>query len=108
VSPWDFLYASQLVRQQSAIVLEPNKAYLIEARLTPMARAEGYGSIERRLRSCGGIREVVWFRSTGPAATGSHEARDIVQYLEVQARRGAGGPPIARAPSPHNRGIRED
>ncbi|HXW97655.1 MAG TPA: protein-glutamate O-methyltransferase CheR [Gemmatimonadales bacterium] len=46
VSPWDFLYVSQLVRHHSAIVLEPDKAYLIEARLTPMARAEGYGSIE--------------------------------------------------------------
>jgi chemotaxis protein methyltransferase CheR len=42
----DFQYVSQLVRQRSAIVLEPEKSYLLEARLTPLARTEGFGSIE--------------------------------------------------------------
>lgn len=46
ISPFDFQYVSQLVRQRSAIVLEPEKAYLLEARLAPLARAEGYPSID--------------------------------------------------------------
>jgi chemotaxis protein methyltransferase CheR len=46
LSPMDFQFVSQLVRQRSAIVLEPEKSYLLEARLAPLARAEGYGSID--------------------------------------------------------------
>ena len=46
VSPADFQFISTLVRQRSAIVLEPEKSYLLEARLSPLARTEGFGSIE--------------------------------------------------------------
>ncbi|MEO8633764.1 MAG: protein-glutamate O-methyltransferase CheR [Gemmatimonadales bacterium] len=46
LSPPDFQYISQLVRQRSAIVLEVEKGYLVEARLTPLARAEGFASLE--------------------------------------------------------------
>ena len=42
----DFQFVSQLVRQRSAIVLEVEKSYLLEARLTPLARAEGFTSLE--------------------------------------------------------------
>ncbi len=42
----DVQYLSALVRQRSAIVLEPEKSYLLEARLAPLARAEGFGSID--------------------------------------------------------------
>jgi chemotaxis protein methyltransferase CheR len=46
LSPGDFQFVSQLVRQRSAIVLEPEKSYLLEARLSPLARAEGHVSLE--------------------------------------------------------------
>lgn len=46
LSPADFQFVSTLVRQRSAIVLEPEKAYLLEARLSPLARVEGFGTIE--------------------------------------------------------------
>ena len=46
LSPPDFQFISQLVRQRSAIVLEVEKSYLLEARLTPLARAEGFVSLE--------------------------------------------------------------
>lgn len=46
LSASDFQYVSQLVRQRSAIVLEPEKSYLLEARLQPVARAEGFASID--------------------------------------------------------------
>src|SRR3989338_3589351 len=43
----DFDFIRDLVHKRSAIVLEGNKEYLVEARLTPVARAEGFGSIEK-------------------------------------------------------------
>lgn len=46
LSPTDFQYVSTLVRQKSAIVLEVEKSYLLEARLTPLARAEGFASLD--------------------------------------------------------------
>jgi chemotaxis protein methyltransferase CheR len=41
-----FTYHSHLVRDRSAIVLEPSKAYLIESRLTPVARQHGVETVE--------------------------------------------------------------
>ena len=41
LSPADFQYVSQLVRQKSAIVLEPEKSYLLER--APAAREAGCG-----------------------------------------------------------------
>jgi chemotaxis protein methyltransferase CheR len=46
MSPGDFSWVSQLVRQKSAIVLEPEKTYLLEARLVPLARSEGFASLD--------------------------------------------------------------
>jgi len=45
-----------LVRERSAIVLEPGKEYLVETRLLPIVRARGYRSIDelcQRLHSEG-------------------------------------------------------
>jgi chemotaxis protein methyltransferase CheR len=41
-----FEYICNLVRDKSAIVLEPSKTYLVESRLNPVARAQGLASIE--------------------------------------------------------------
>ena len=41
----EFSYISDMVRTRSAIVLEPGKEYLVEARLTPLVRELGLGSI---------------------------------------------------------------
>ena len=46
LSTTDFQFLSKLVRQRSAIVLEPDQSYLLEARLAPLASTEGFGSIE--------------------------------------------------------------
>ncbi|MEP6572208.1 MAG: protein-glutamate O-methyltransferase CheR [Gemmatimonadota bacterium] len=45
MTPSDFTWVSQLVRQKSAIVLEAEKTYLVEARLAPLARTEGFASL---------------------------------------------------------------
>ena len=50
----DYNYVRDLVRDQSALTLEPGKEYLIESRLDPLARTEGfpsYGDLVRRLRT---------------------------------------------------------
>jgi len=41
----DFDFLRTLVREKSAIVLEPGKEYLVESRLTPLTRQEGLGSL---------------------------------------------------------------
>jgi chemotaxis protein methyltransferase CheR len=41
----DFGYIRRLVLEQSAIVLEEDKQYLVESRLLPLARREGFDSI---------------------------------------------------------------
>lgn len=41
----EFTYISDMVRTRSAIVLEPGKEYLVEARLTPLVRELGLESI---------------------------------------------------------------
>jgi len=41
-----FEYICNLVRDKSAIVLEPSKTYLVESRLNPVARANSLASIE--------------------------------------------------------------
>lgn len=41
----DFEYVSSLVLKRSAIVLEPEKNYLVESRLMPLARKEGFSTI---------------------------------------------------------------
>lgn len=41
----DFAYIADLVRQRSAIVLEPGKEYLVESRLLPIAREIGADSV---------------------------------------------------------------
>jgi chemotaxis protein methyltransferase CheR len=41
----DFNYIRRLVLEQSAIVLEEDKGYLVESRLSPLARREGFASL---------------------------------------------------------------
>src|SRR5208337_5585622 len=41
-----FAYLCDFVYRRSAIVLTPEKEYLVESRLGPVARAKGFGSID--------------------------------------------------------------
>ena len=81
LAPPDFDFVCQLVRRRSAIVLEPGKEYLVEARLSPLAKELGFGDpteLVAQLR-----------RDTGPLADRVTEAmttnetsffRDIVPF----------------------------
>lgn len=45
ISAGDYQFVRELLRKRSAIVLETNKDYLIEARLGPVARSAGFDSV---------------------------------------------------------------
>jgi chemotaxis protein methyltransferase CheR len=46
ITAGDFGYIRDLVRQNSAIVIEPGKEYLVESRLSAVARDEGFASLD--------------------------------------------------------------
>jgi chemotaxis protein methyltransferase CheR len=50
ITPATFDYFRQLVVQRSAIVLEPGKEYLVESRLTGLARSSGFASVDELAR----------------------------------------------------------
>lgn len=45
ISPPDFAYISELARRRAAIVLEPGKEYLVESRLSGVAKGEGHAEL---------------------------------------------------------------
>ncbi|MBK8508444.1 MAG: protein-glutamate O-methyltransferase CheR [Candidatus Competibacteraceae bacterium] len=51
LSQHDFNYIRDLVRRRSAIVLETDKRYLIETRLTPLAQQTGFTSLQELIAS---------------------------------------------------------
>ena len=50
INPADFDFISKIVREQSAIVLEKGKEYLVESRLMPLVHQEKLGSLENLVR----------------------------------------------------------
>jgi chemotaxis protein methyltransferase CheR len=46
----DFEYVRRLLRERSAIAIEPGKEYLVESRLAPLARSEGLSSVADLIR----------------------------------------------------------
>ena len=51
ISANDFQYISKMVQDLSAIVLETGKEYLVESRILPLAKKEGYESIEELVKN---------------------------------------------------------
>jgi chemotaxis protein methyltransferase CheR len=60
ITSGDFRYICDLVRQQSALALEPGKEYLVESRLAPLAHQEGFPSCHHMVRTLrvGPFREL--------------------------------------------------
>ncbi|HET7322318.1 MAG TPA: CheR family methyltransferase [Longimicrobiaceae bacterium] len=56
MAPADYAYLSELLQRESGLCLGPHKEYLLESRLTPLARTRGLGGLSglvRRLRERG-------------------------------------------------------
>ena len=47
----DYGYICELVRAQSALTLEPGKEYLVESRLNPLARQQGFTTFQKMVAS---------------------------------------------------------
>lgn len=77
----DFLYFQKLLKDDSGLVITPEKTYLLESRLVPVAQKAGLAGLEEiaaKLRSGGGgdlkrqvieamtTNETSFFRDTGP------------------------------------------
>ena len=81
ISPQAFTFVRELVRAESAIVLESGKEYLVESRLVPLARAAGHPDVDAyvadlsKRRTPSALKQVVealttnetsWFRDSDP------------------------------------------
>ncbi len=81
ISPQAFTFVRELVRAESAIVLETGKEYLVESRLVPLARAAGHPDVDAYVadlstrRTPAALKQVVealttnetsWFRDSDP------------------------------------------
>lgn len=81
ISAQAFTFVRELVRAESAIVLETGKEYLVESRLVPLARAAGHPSVDAYVaelstrRTPAALKQVVealttnetsWFRDSDP------------------------------------------
>lgn len=79
LSPSAFAHVAALVRRETAMVYEPGKEYLVEARLRPLARQAGCGDLDayvallptdpaelRRAIEALTITETYWFRDLVP------------------------------------------
>ena len=96
----DLTYLRGLVREQSAIVIDESKTYLIESRLEPVARRNGLGSLEElvarlRLQRTGPLHDLVvdamttnetsFFRDLHPwRALEHHVLPDLLERRKVQ------------------------
>jgi len=81
IAPESFNYVRDLVRRESAIVLDTGKEYLVESRLTPLARAAGAADVnafvaslktrfnpttQRQVVEALTTNETSWFRDGAP------------------------------------------
>lgn len=79
ISPSSFGFVADFLRRETAMICEPGKEYLVEARLLPLARAAGAADVDRyvdklrtdpaeRARAVDAltINETSWFRDLAP------------------------------------------
>jgi chemotaxis protein methyltransferase CheR len=62
MTPEEIATVADLVRRRSGVVVDPDKTYLIESRLAPVARREGFASIRELIRDIGDKRAdaLIW------------------------------------------------
>ena len=82
LSPKDLDYVRDLVRTRSAIVLEPEKAYLVESRLVPLAKSEGLASMTELVAKLRGVPYGALHKKVVEAMTTNETSffRDLVPF----------------------------
>jgi len=102
VTPTDIAQVVSLCRARAGLKVAPDKTYLIESRLAPVARREGYDSISDLLAAVRARRDdpLVWSVVEAMAAGESAFFRDRAPFREFrdeivpQLKRARGGAPI--------------
>ena len=99
VAASDFNYIRDLVREHSALLLEDGKEYLVESRLGPLARLEGFPSFQGLVENLRAVPFCVLHRRVAEAMTNNETTffRDARMFgmlrqtivPELLARRGA-------------------
>jgi len=101
VKPEDAQLVSQLCAARAGLKVDPEKAYLLESRLAPVARRDGFGSIDdliaalrarREERLIWGVVEAMTMGETSFFRDHSPFQRFGDELLPAAARRGDGGP----------------
>lgn len=67
MNPADFTFLSELVKTRSGLILTPDKSYLVESRLGPLARTEGLNSIDELLAVLRARRDERMIRAVSEA-----------------------------------------
>jgi chemotaxis protein methyltransferase CheR len=62
MNPEEIIVLTELVRRRSGVMIDPDKAYLVESRLGPVARREGFASIRDLVMAMAvrGEERLVW------------------------------------------------
>jgi chemotaxis protein methyltransferase CheR len=99
VTAVEFNYIRDLVREHSALLLEPGKEYLVESRLEPFARLEGFPSFQGLVENLRAVPFCDLHRRVAEAMTNNETTffRDVRMFgmlrhtivPELVARRGA-------------------
>ena len=86
--PPDLDYVRDMVRTRSAIVLEPEKAYLVESRLSPLAKSEGLASIAELVTKLRGAPYGALHKKVIEAMTTNETSffRDLVPFEVLRAQ----------------------
>ena len=61
----EYRFLADLIRERSGLVLTPEKAYLLESRLVPVARKHGHDNLEVMVKDAGRNR-AKRFSTTSP------------------------------------------
>ena len=87
ISASDFQYIAGLVRAHAAIVLEPGKEYLVETRLEPIARKEGYESLADMINVLRSMPPTEWLHAAVIDALTTNETLFFRDFHPFEAMR---------------------
>ena len=87
ISASDFQYIAGLVRAHAAIVLEPGKEYLVETRLEPIARKEGYESLADMIHVLRSMPPTEWLHAAVIDALTTNETLFFRDFHPFEAMR---------------------
>ena len=87
MSPEEIVVLTELVQRRSGVVIDPDKAYLVESRLAPVARREGFNSIRELILAIASHREerLIWAAVEAMANTETQFFRDRSPFEQFRS-----------------------